>query len=71
MTGMYHLSHLIARDLRPHDGIPGGPRISMPYSAATAGSGGTGPASARTNSSKPPGSVTSRKRASAEATSNV
>jgi SAM-dependent methyltransferase len=61
-----------------HDGIPGGPMISMPYSAARAvicaGSGGlaggggrvrewAGSAAVRMKASKPPGSVTSRKLA--------
>ena len=77
MIAMYHLSHLIVESelgAGRQDGMPGGPRISMPYSAATAaivaGSGGR-PANARTNSSNPPGSVTSRKRACGETTSNV
>src|SRR5207237_8614103 len=69
-----------------YDGMPGGPSISMPYSAARAvsrsrsggsvGGGGmvrvgAGSLAARMNVSKPAGSVTSRKRASSETTSNV
>jgi hypothetical protein len=46
------------------------PRMAA-SSASRAGAGGSSPLAARTNSSKPAGSVTSRKRASSEATTNV
>src|SRR5207253_5010823 len=67
-------------------GMPGGPRISMPYSAAVAanrsrlggsvaGGGivrlGAGSDRVRMKASKPAGSVTSRKRASDEVTVKV
>src|SRR5450755_2089995 len=66
------------RGVMAHDGMPGGPRMSRPYSAAMAvirpGSGGTlgrggsvrdwaGSAQERMKPSKPAGSVTSKNRA--------